>query len=153
MIHLRFITLFVMINCFLGTHTFSISNRTNHPERSLTSAALNADGEHIPSAIRPHGPRAGMSRNVARVVGEKMLVHPRDSSPTPAPDGPSQDSTTVHITDPSNFAILLPRQGSGGKIHARYRASIPRNSPFCPLSFYWGLGRRRDLLLFWKQRL
>jgi len=115
MIHIRFITLFVIINCTLGGHTFTIANRTNHLERSA-SAALNADGGHVPSAIRPYSPRAGTSRNVARVADENMLMHPRDNSPTPTPDGPSQDSTTVHIADASNFAILLPRQGSGASI-------------------------------------
>ena len=36
-----------------------------------------------------------------------------DTSPTPAPTGPSVDNTTVHITDENDFALLLPGWDGG----------------------------------------
>jgi len=112
MIQLRFIYLALATTSFLGAHTFSISNRTG--PRSVPSAALEAArNSTTPTTAGPTQPRAAPNRHVAsRNVHENMQVYPRDSSPTPPPTGPSQESTTVHIADPSNFAILLPRQGS-----------------------------------------
>jgi len=115
MIHLRFIHLALAASSILGVHTFSISNRTS--PRSVPSAALDAArNSTTPTSISPHKPRAASIRHATRNVHENQQVYPRDSSPTPAPTGPSQESTTVHITDASNFAILLPKQGSHSSI-------------------------------------
>jgi hypothetical protein len=58
-------------------------------------------------------------------------VQLEDIRPTPQPTGPSSRITTVHIQDPFNFAILLPRLGSNrGSIGSRNWArfiSVIRN--------------------------
>jgi len=119
MIQLRFITLVIAISSILGVQALSISNRTSHLTRT-TPTALESLGENSvlttgASRIGPHLPRsfattsASRSRYSGRKMEEDLQILPRDSSPTPAPTGPSQESTTVHVNDVANFAILLPR--------------------------------------------
>ncbi len=36
------------------------------------------------------------------------LIRRLDTRPTPAPTGPAMDSTTIHIKDRDDFAILAP---------------------------------------------
>lgn len=109
MIQLRFIYLIISVSTILGAHAMTISNRTSTP-----SASVESSGEDMnsPSTIGPYKPRANMDKHLAPPSYENPKLYPRDGSPTPAPTGPSQTSTTVHVSDASNFAILLPKQGS-----------------------------------------
>jgi hypothetical protein len=115
MIQPRFICLVLAASSFLEAHTMSISNRTSAQSQATQTTALEtARNLTLPSTVGPHHPNSGLHRHTVRITNENLKVHPRDSSPTPAPDGPNQESTTVHVVDASNFAILLPRQGSHG---------------------------------------
>jgi hypothetical protein len=110
MIQLRFVYFVMSASAILGAQSVSILNRAS--PRSVPSTALEAARNSTTSTITSPEPHAVPARHSTRNVHAEMQMLPRDSSPTPAPTGLSQESTTVHISDPSNFAILLPKQGS-----------------------------------------
>lgn len=76
----------------------------SHASRSHTGLA-----PHNLSPISNSKPiYANFKRNPSPSVDDAL-----DSSPTPAPTGSRSPLTTVHITDESDFALLLPKTSHG----------------------------------------
>ncbi|KIM84484.1 hypothetical protein PILCRDRAFT_818055 [Piloderma croceum F 1598] len=72
----------------------------SHPSRSLTAVAPH----NLPPIANSKPIYANFKRDPSPSVDDAL-----DSSPTPAPTGSRSPLTTVHITDESDFALLLPK--------------------------------------------
>lgn len=76
----------------------------SHASRSLTAVAPH----NLPPFANSKPIYANFKRNPSPSVDDAL-----DSSSTPAPTGSQSSLTTVHITDESDFALLLPKKPRG----------------------------------------
>ena len=88
----------------------------NSPIMLPTNTTLSHDSQSL-TALAPHDlpPIANMKPIYANLKHNPSpsMDDVLDSLPTPAPTGSNSPLTTVHITDESDFALLLPKKPHG----------------------------------------
>jgi hypothetical protein len=84
--------------------TLPTNTTLSHASRSLTALAP----RNLPPIANSKPIYANFKRNPSPSADDAL-----DSSPTPAPTGSDSPLTTVHITDESDFALLLPKKPHG----------------------------------------
>lgn len=89
---------------------------------------------------KPHRSHKTGTKKVARVqkrsrsASDNPVRLPRaNAAPTPQPTGPSSDSTTVHITSTTDFALLLPLRAGGTSLLSIF---IANSTKLCSLRAY-----------------
>ena len=81
---------------------------------SRISARLSADSVNVQQLGTRPGRRNGTQLKKEKRASKTVAVaRDLDTRPTPEPTGASSSSTTVHITDEHDFALLLPNRSQG----------------------------------------
>ncbi|KAK0458826.1 uncharacterized protein EV420DRAFT_1540743 [Desarmillaria tabescens] len=89
--------------------SYSTPTQTTRSARDAFSSESNNSQRRVLSVLKEVVFSRSSSSSTRLVPSRRQDLN---TSPTPAPTGPSSSETTVHITDTSDFAILVPRSAN-----------------------------------------